>query len=121
MNARKPMADARRGSIEPRAWAPTPTHPIEVRMSVASPRGTTANCLLAALAFVPLLAMPAAVQGQRDPTSTLPLQTTRNVRFTTDQGTWMSVDVSPDGSTILFDLLGDLYTVPIAGGKATRI
>ncbi len=33
----------------------------------------------------------------------------------------MSVDVSPDGSTIAFDLLGDIYTVPIAGGKATRI
>ena len=33
----------------------------------------------------------------------------------------MSVDVSPDGSTILFDLLGDIYTVPMAGGKATRI
>jgi imidazolonepropionase-like amidohydrolase/Tol biopolymer transport system component len=33
----------------------------------------------------------------------------------------MSVDVSPDGSAIIFDLLGDIYTVPIAGGKATRI
>ena len=33
----------------------------------------------------------------------------------------MSVDVSPDGSTILFDLLGDIYTVPMSGGKATRI
>ena len=33
----------------------------------------------------------------------------------------MSVDVSPDGSTIVFDLLGDIYTVPMAGGKATRI
>ena len=45
----------------------------------------------------------------------------RNVTFTTTQGTWMSVDVSPDGKTIVFDLLGDLYTVPIAGGTATRI
>jgi Tol biopolymer transport system component len=33
----------------------------------------------------------------------------------------MSVDVSPDGSTMVFDLLGDIYTVPMAGGKATRI
>ena len=58
---------------------------------------------------------------RRDPTNTLPLVTTRTVRFTTDQGTWMSVDVSPDGSRIVFDHLGDIYTVPITGGKATRI
>ncbi len=32
----------------------------------------------------------------------------------------MSLDVSPDGQTLVFDLLGDLYTMPIAGGKATR-
>jgi len=36
----------------------------------------------------------------------------------TDEGTWMSVDVSPDGREVVFDLLGDLYTVPIAGGDA---
>lgn len=35
-----------------------------------------------------------------------------------NQGTWMNVDVSPNGKTILFDLLGDLYTIPIDGGTA---
>ena len=36
-------------------------------------------------------------------------------------GTWMSVDVSPDGQRLVFDLLGDLYTLPIAGGEATPL
>ncbi|HSM61282.1 MAG TPA: hypothetical protein VK849_10815, partial [Longimicrobiales bacterium] len=46
---------------------------------------------------------------------------TRDVRFEVSAGTWMDLDVSPDGSTIVFDLLGDIYTMPIAGGSATRI
>jgi imidazolonepropionase-like amidohydrolase/Tol biopolymer transport system component len=37
------------------------------------------------------------------------------------QGTWMNVDVSPDGKTILFDLLGDLYTIPMKGGEAKAL
>lgn len=43
------------------------------------------------------------------------------VAFTTDEGTWMNLDVSPDGQEIVFDLLGDLYTLPITGGKATLL
>ncbi|WP_422348362.1 amidohydrolase family protein [Flagellimonas sp.] len=39
-------------------------------------------------------------------------------QFTTDEGTWMNLDVSPDGSQIVFDLLGDIYSMPISGGKA---
>jgi Tol biopolymer transport system component len=51
----------------------------------------------------------------------LPLQATRKIEFTTDEATWLSLDVSPDGKTIVFELLGDLYTVPIAGGEAARL
>ena len=37
------------------------------------------------------------------------------------EGTWMNLDVSPDGREVAFDLLGRIYTVPLAGGQATRL
>jgi imidazolonepropionase-like amidohydrolase/Tol biopolymer transport system component len=43
---------------------------------------------------------------------------TRTVEFETEEGTWMSVDVSPDGRTLVFDILGDIYAMPIEGGEA---
>ena len=46
---------------------------------------------------------------------------TREIDINVDQGTWMSLDVSPDGKTLAFDMLGDLYTMPITGGKAVNI
>ena len=56
------------------------------------------------------------------PMAALPLQgLTEELRFTTDEGTWISVDVTPDGTTLIFDLLGDLYAMPIAGGAVTRL
>ena len=42
----------------------------------------------------------------------------KEVPLKTDEGTWMNLDVSPDGKTIVFDLLGDIYKMPISGGKA---
>src|SRR5687768_15244173 len=45
----------------------------------------------------------------------------RKIAFETNEGTWMSVDVSPDGKTVLFDLLGDIYSIPIAGGAAVPL
>jgi Tol biopolymer transport system component/imidazolonepropionase-like amidohydrolase len=51
----------------------------------------------------------------------LPLKPAGKISFTTDEGTWMSLDLSPDGQTIVFDLVGDIYTLPIAGGEAKKI
>ncbi|MDE0074127.1 MAG: amidohydrolase family protein [Gammaproteobacteria bacterium] len=75
------------------------------------------------------LAAPPAVHAQEQPpgapdslaTESLPLEPTREVRFRTEEGSWMSVDVSPDGNTLVLDLLGDLYTLPIEGGTATPL
>src|SRR6266403_2099416 len=51
----------------------------------------------------------------------LSLKSDRKIEFTTDEGTWISLDVSPDGKAIAFELLGDIYSMPIAGGEAKLI
>ena len=81
--------------------------------------------IAAALAGVATTAV--AQRGGRGADSTggrgagLPLQPTKPLKFTTDEGTWLSLDLSPDGRTIVFELLGDIYTIPVDGGKATRL
>ena len=60
-------------------------------------------------------------KDKKDEKKGLPLKSDRKITFTTDEGTWLSLDVSPDGKTIVFELLGDLYTLPINGGQAKLI
>src|SRR4051794_22383251 len=83
------------------------------------------SAALFSFACIAALTPPAVAQrgggGGPDAGGGLPLVPTRPLMFTTDEGTWMSVDVAPDGRTLVFDLLGDLYTLPITGGSATRI
>jgi len=47
-----------------------------------------------------------------------PKGTFKDLEFTTTEGTWMSLDVSPDGKNIVFDMLGDIYIMPVTGGEA---
>jgi Tol biopolymer transport system component len=58
---------------------------------------------------------------KKDEKKGLPLKPARKIEFTTDEGTWLSLDVSPEGKTIVFELLGDIYTLPIEGGTAKLI
>ncbi len=46
---------------------------------------------------------------------------TRAIDFTTNEGTWMSVDIAPDGDWVVFDLLGQIWRLPAAGGTATAL
>ncbi|MEH6661437.1 MAG: amidohydrolase family protein [Parasphingorhabdus sp.] len=47
--------------------------------------------------------------------------TIKQVPINVDEGSWIDVDVSPDGRSLTFALLGDIYTMPMAGGTPTRI
>ncbi len=38
-----------------------------------------------------------------------------------NEGTWMNLDVSPDGKQLVFDLLGDLYLMSVDGGEPTKL
>jgi Tol biopolymer transport system component len=92
---------------------------------------TSASCIVLAL----LVSFPLTASAQNQPSGRggrnsepanplqegLPLKPERVIEFSTDVGTWLSLDVSPDGQTLVFDHLGDLFTVPIAGGKATPL
>lgn len=42
----------------------------------------------------------------------------KEVQFTLNEGTWMNLDLSPDGKNIVFDLLGDIFIMPAEGGAA---
>ena len=48
----------------------------------------------------------------------LPLEPGHRLSRIFTEGSWISVDVSPDGAEVVFDFLGDLYTLPLSGGRA---
>jgi imidazolonepropionase-like amidohydrolase/Tol biopolymer transport system component len=73
------------------------------------------------LAVLAVMAVRPSAQEKPKWDVTEPLGPTEKVEFETSEGTWMNVDVSPDGRQIVFDLLGDIYLMPIGGGSATRI
>ena len=72
--------------------------------------------LLFCLLSVPLLAQTPAPKKPG-----LPLKPERKIEFTTDEATWLSLTLTPDGKTIIFELLGDLYSLPVTGGEAKPV
>ena len=79
---------------------------------------STAASPLQAASLVQESAQADSAKGKK---ASLPLLPGRTISVNTDEGSWISLDVSPDGGTIVFDLLGDLYTVPITGGEASQL
>ena len=87
-------------------------------------RHVVLGVILAALA----LPQPGPLQAQQDKDKkwdvNADLGPVTKVSFDTSEGTWMNVDVSPDGKRIVFDLLGDIYTMSVDGSgtsAATRV
>lgn len=44
-----------------------------------------------------------------------------SVNIDISEATWMNVDISPDGKTLVFDVLGDIYKMPVSGGQAVPL
>ncbi len=97
---------------------------------------TTALCLLLALFVAAFAADPAAAKkrGKGKKAAAEEAKDTKEgwdvsnppgewktIPIDTDETTWTSLDVSPDGTTLVFDMLGDLYIVPITGGEAKAL
>jgi Tol biopolymer transport system component len=88
----------------------------------------TPKLTLLAAAILAMVSSPLASQ-QADESADrakqpLPLEgweENRSLSIDLDEGSWISLDVSPDGRTIVFDFLGDLFTIPIGGGDATQL
>lgn len=88
-------------------------------------------CALCVLLSLSLFAQSTTKDAKKTKSSTepdaakkeepLPLKPARKIEFSTQQGTWLSLDVSPDGQSIIFDLIGDLYLLPMQGGEAKKI
>jgi dipeptidyl aminopeptidase/acylaminoacyl peptidase len=68
-----------------------------------------------------LCILSGVAHAQAPSLSLLPLSPARHIDIDTTQGTWLSPDLSPDGETIVFELLGDLYRIPARGGDARAL
>ena len=69
--------------------------------------------------LVAVFALPAAADEQKATWDVTEARgKTRDIDFDTQEGTWMSTDISPDGKWIVFDLLAHIYRIPAAGGTA---
>ena len=62
-----------------------------------------------------------STKSKIDEEADLPLPAERKLIYSATEGSWISLDVSPDGQRLVFDFLGDLFTIPISGGKADTL
>ena len=77
------------------------------------------NFLLTSFTFISVISLIMAQDSKPEKWDVnTPVEPFNTVAIETKEGTWMNLDVSPDGKTIVFDLLGDIYSLPVEGGTA---
>src|SRR5580693_3308445 len=79
--------------------------------------GYSISCA-ATLGAVPPQDTAKETKGATQSNDGLSLKPTRKLQYTTKEGTWLSLDVSPDGKSLIFDLVGHIYALPVGGGDA---
>jgi Tol biopolymer transport system component len=81
-----------------------------------------ALCLSSVLSWSPAsVSITSGFAQEQEWTVEEPGGPTKLLEYTATEGTWISVDVSPDGLHVAFDLLGHLYEMPVGGGNARRL
>ncbi len=80
-----------------------------------------AGCAVLPFAIAPAIAASSGDEKLKWDVSAPPGMKVHQVTIDVTEGSWMNLDVSPDGKTIAFDLLGDIYTMSISGGIPKRI
>jgi Tol biopolymer transport system component/imidazolonepropionase-like amidohydrolase len=82
-------------------------------------------CIAIALALLMAAVFPRPASAQEKKVDSwdvaAPHGPTKDIEFVTDEGTWIDLDLSPNGKQIVFDLLGDIYIMPAEGGEATLL
>jgi imidazolonepropionase-like amidohydrolase/Tol biopolymer transport system component len=115
------LAPALAQSQQPPQPAPPSPNPVEEQEVDASQKDKPAEGTGQPAQTSPLAATTAPTKEEKWDVNAPPRGTYRQVPIRADEGTWMDVDVSPDGRTLAFTLLGDIYTMPITGGTPRRI
>ena len=73
------------------------------------------------LRFTRMLSLLALIYASQSVAQTLHQPSPQTITVRTSEGTELGFDLSPDGRSIVFDLLGQLWLVPAQGGKARPI
>lgn len=68
-----------------------------------------------------LLALKINAQSLIRDYSELPIKPERTISFSTKEASYIDVDISPDGKTLVCSFLGEIFTIPAAGGKARQL